>query len=82
MAKLDLAAMAKLDLDAMAKLDLDAMAKLDQGAMAKHGANGPDWPNELNAVRRHAAPRCRRAVTIRQAKPPAAVGNSLLARRD
>ncbi len=31
------------------------MAHLDLGAMAKHGANGPDQPNELNAVRRHVA---------------------------
>ncbi len=43
---------------AVSKLDADqgGLAKLDadQGAMAKHGANGPDWPSRLIAVRRHA----------------------------
>ncbi len=54
-----------------------------QGAMAKHGASRPDSPQGLNAVRRHAiALRCPGALTVRHARPPAALGNSPLARRD
>ncbi len=73
--------MAKLDgverRHAIAPQRPDAMAKLNQGAMAKDGANGPEQPDGLNAVRRHAAvPRCPGALAIRHAKPPAVVGNS------